>query len=311
MVLKHSPRTPCCGAQLASCFLAAGAPEGLVVPIQASYATTEKMVQHDRVGFVSFTGSVFGGQRIYQAVAESKLVDVSLELGGKDPAYVTADCDFARTIDGVMDGAFYNSGQSCCSVERIYVEAPLYDRFLEAAVAFAEGYKLGDPKVEGTTMGPMAQPNAPEFLKSQVEEAEAQHARVLTGGAPCQVDGRGRFFAPTVVSGTDHRMAISREESFGPIVAIQRVKDDAEALQLMNDSKFGLTASVWCQDVDRAKALLPKIEAGTVFLNRCDYLDPALAWTGWKQSGKGVSLSKLGFHAVTRAKSYHLRTQFL
>lgn len=310
VILKHSSRTAQCAHHIASCFDAAQGPDGLVTALTASHAITERAVQHSRVGYVSFTGSVFGGRRIYQAVAQSKFVDVGLELGGKDPAYVTANCDFDKTVDSVLDGAFYNAGQSCCGVERVYVEAPLYERFVDAAVALAEGYVLGNPKDDATTMGPMAQPNAPGALQGHVDDARNLGGRVLTGGGPIQVEGRGRFFAPTVVANTDHRMAIAKEESFGPVVAIQSVKNDEEALSLMNDSDLGLTASVWCQDIDRAKALLTQVEAGTVFLNRCDYLDPALAWTGWKDSGKGVSLSKFGFHAVTRPKSYHLRTRF-
>ena len=309
VVLKHSSRTPCCADQMAQAFAAAGVPEGLLTVVHADHATTEKLVQHEDIGFVSFTGSVFGGRQIYRAVAEKRFIDVTLELGGKDPAYVMADADFDFTVENVMDGAFYNAGQSCCGVERVYVEAPIYDRFCEAAVAFAEGLRLGDPKAEGTNLGPMAQPNAPGFLKGQVDEARAKGARILCGGAPTQHEGRGRFFAPTVAVDTDHAMAIAREESFGPVVAIQRVSGDEEALDRMNDSELGLTASVWTTDVARAKRLLPRVEAGTVFLNRADFLDPLLAWTGVKDSGKGVSLSQLGLQAVTRPKSYHLRTQ--
>lgn len=307
VVLKHSSRTPRCAEQIAEAFAEAGVPDGLVTVVHADHPTTERMVAHERVGFVSFTGSVFGGRRIYQAVAKERFVDVTLELGGKDPAYVCADADFDFAVENVLDGAFYNAGQSCCGVERIYVEAPIYERFCEAAKAFAEGLVLGDPQAEGTGLGPMAQANAPGFLAEQVEEARAKGARVLTGGAPTTHQGRGRFFAPTVVADTDHQMAIAVEESFGPVVAIQRVDGDEVAVERMNDSAYGLTASVWTEDVERAKRLLPRIEAGTVFLNRADYLDPMLAWTGYKDSGKGVSLSQLGLQAVTKPKSYHLR----
>lgn len=309
VVLKHSHRTPCCADQMGAAFAAAGVPEGLLTVVHADHPTTAKLVQHEDVGFVSFTGSVFGGRQVYQAVAEKRFIDVTLELGGKDPAYVMADANFDFAVENVMDGAFYNAGQSCCGVERVYVEAPIYDRFCEAAVAFAEALKIGNPKTEGTNLGPMAQPNAPGFLQNQVEEARAKGARILCGGAPTHHDGKGRFFAPTVAVDTDHAMAIAREESFGPVVAIQKVSGDEEALGRMNDSELGLTASVWTNDVARAKRLLPRIEAGTVFLNRADYLDPLLAWTGVKDSGKGVSLSQLGLQAVTRPKSYHLRTQ--
>lgn len=309
VILKHSSRTPRCAEQIAEAFAEAGVPEGLVTVVHADHPTTERLVQHPGIGFVSFTGSVFGGRRIYQAVADKRFIDVTLELGGKDPAYVCADADFDFTAENVLDGAFYNAGQSCCGVERVYVEAPVYDRFCEAAVAFAKGIKLGDPKVAGTGQGPMAQDNAPAFLQKQVEDARARGARILTGGTPVQHEGKGRFFAPTVAVDTDHAMAIATEESFGPVVAIQRVNTDAEAVERMNDSAFGLTASVWTQDVERGRRLLGQLEAGTVFLNRADYLDPMLAWTGVKDSGKGVSLSVLGLQAVTRPKSYHLRTK--
>lgn len=309
VVFKHSSRTPRCAEQIAEAFAAAGVPEGLVEVVHADHPTTERLVQHEGIGFVSFTGSVPGGRRIYQAVADKRFIDVTLELGGKDPAYVCADADFEHAAENVLDGAFYNAGQSCCGVERIYVQAPIYERFVEAAVAFAEGLKLGDPKVEGTGLGPMAQANAPGFLHAQVEDARAKGARILTGGAPTSHEGKGRFFAPTVAADTDHKMAIATEESFGPVVAIQSVDSDAQAIERMNDSELGLTASVWTQDVARAKKILPRLEAGTVFLNRADFLDPMLAWTGYKDSGKGVSLSELGIQAVTKPKSYHLRTK--
>ena len=310
VVLKHSHRTARMGEQISEAFAAAGVPRDLVVAVHADHAVAEQLVAHPLAGYVSFTGSTAGGRKIYQAVAAQRFIDVGLELGGKDPAYVCADAPFDFAVENVLDGAFYNAGQSCCGVERVYVEAPIYDRFVEAAVALAQSYRLGDPLLEGTTMGPMAQPNAPGFLRGQVEEARRLGAQVLLGGEALQdAAGRGRFFAPTVGAGTDHRMAIAVEESFGPVVAIQRVGGDAEAIERMNDSPYGLTASVWTADVERAKRILPEVQAGTVFLNRCDFLDPLLAWTGWKDSGKGVSLSKLGFHAVTRPKSHHLRVR--
>ncbi len=307
VVLKHSSRTPRCAEQIAEAFAAAGVPDGLVTVIHADHPTTERMVQHPGIGFVSFTGSVFGGRRIYQAVAQARFIDVTLELGGKDPAYVCADADFDFTAENVLDGAFFNAGQSCCGVERIYVEAPVYDRFCDVAVAFAEAIKIGDPKVDGTGQGPMAQANAQDFLRTQVEDARAKGARILTGGGPMQHEGKGRFFAPTVAADTDHRMAIATEESFGPVVCIQKVSGDQQAIERMNDSTLGLTASVWTEDIERGRTLLSQLQAGTVFLNRADYLDPMLAWTGVKDSGKGVSLSELGLQAVTRPKSYHLR----
>jgi acyl-CoA reductase-like NAD-dependent aldehyde dehydrogenase len=307
IVIKHSSRTPRCAEQLAEAFAAAGAPPDLVQVVHADHGVTESLVAHPRAGFVSFTGSVAGGRHVYRTVASKRFIDVGLELGGKDPAYVCEDAAFDATVANVVEGALYNAGQSCCGVERVYVHRAIYDRFLEAAVAEAAKYAIGDPKLGGTALGPMAQANAVGFLAGQVEEARSLGGRVLCGGAAVQHEGRGRFFAPTIVADTDHRMAIAREESFGPVVAIQAVDDDAAAIERMNDSELGLTASVWTADVERARRILPQLEAGTVFLNRCDYLDPLLAWTGVKDTGKGASLSKLGFLAVTRPKSYHLR----
>lgn len=309
VVLKHSSRTPRCSEQIAEAFLEAGAPPNLVTAIHTDHPTAERLVAHPLAGFVSFTGSVSGGRRIYRAVADARFIDVALELGGKDPAYVAADADLAFTVDNIVDGAFYNAGQSCCGVERVYVEAPIYDDVVEAIVEKTRGYVLGDPRDDKTTIGPLAQPGAPAFLEGQVKDAASRGARVLLGGKPTSHEGRGRFFEPTVVADTDHAMAIASEESFGPVVAIAKVSGDSEAIARMNDSAYGLTASVWTADRERAMKLVTQLEAGTVFMNRADYLDPLLAWTGVKDSGKGVSLSRLGYTAVTRAKSYHLRTQ--
>jgi acyl-CoA reductase-like NAD-dependent aldehyde dehydrogenase len=308
VVLKHAPRTFRMGEQLAEAFASAGVPDGLVTSLAVADEVAEALVQHPLAGYVSFTGSVATGRKVYQAVARSRFIDVGLELGGKDPAYVTADVDFDHAVENVVDGAFYNAGQSCCAVERVYVEAPLYDRFVEAAVALARGYRMGDPLAEGTNLGPMALPGAPALLRAQVEEARSLGARILVGGAEAADDqGRGRFFFPTIAADTDRRMAIAAEESFGPLLALERVSGDEDALRRMNDNRYGLTASIWTRDEARARRLARDLEAGTVFMNRCDFLDPLLAWTGWKDSGKGASLSKLGFHAVTRPKSYHLR----
>ncbi len=308
VVLKHSSRTPCCAEQFTKAWVASGGPQDLVTAIHADHAVCEALAAHPSTGLVSFTGSVAGGRKVYEAVARARFIDVVLELGGKDAAYVAADCAFEDTVSGIADGAFYNAGQGCCAVERVYVEAPLYDRFIEAVVEAARDFQPGDPSREETSLGPMAQAGAPAFLEAQVQSAAELGARVLVGGRPATHEGRGRFFLPTVVADTDHRMAIMREESFGPILAVAKVSTDEEALGRINDSPYGLTASIWTSDVERAKGLAQKVEAGTVFMNRADYLDPMLAWTGVKDSGKGVSLSHLGFHAVTRPKSFHFRT---
>ena len=307
VVLKQSPRAPRCAEQFAEAFEAAGAPKDLVTAIHCSYAVSEELVAHPLAGYVSFTGSVFGGRRIYQAVANSRFIDVGLELGGKDPAYVAEDANFEHAVVNLVEGGFYNAGQSCCGIERVYVHETIYDKFLEATVEETRNYQPGDPMVKDTSLGPMAQPTSVPFLEKQIDEAKSSGARILTGGSATQFDGKGRFFSPTIVADTDHSMSIAKEESFGPVIAIQKVSSDQQAIEKMNDSAFGLTASIWTSDIERGRKLLPQLEAGTVFLNRADYLDPHLAWTGVKDSGKGASLSALGFHAVTRPKSYHLR----
>lgn len=307
VVIKHSDRTSRMAEQIAESMARAGVPEHLVSARAMTHDTAAYLVQHEATGYVSFTGSVAGGRAVYRAIAERRFIDVGLELGGKDPAYVMADCNFERTVENVVDGAVYNAGQSCCAVERVYVEAPLYDRFVDAAVAEFEKIRLADPRSEQSDQGPMAQAPAPAYLAAQVEDARLRGGRVVTGGRPTVVDGKGRFFLPTVVADTDARMALEREETFGPVLAVASVSSDDEAVARMNASRYGLTASVWSTDVARARGILSRLEAGTVFLNRADFLDPMLAWTGRKDSGKGVSLSRLGFLAVTRPKSYHLR----
>ena len=310
VLVKHANRTALCGDAFASAFEQAGAPENLVTAIDATHETCAKIIARPEIGYVSFTGSVRGGHEVYREGAK-RFIDVGLELGGKDPAYVAPDADLPFAIANVVDGAYYNAGQSCCGIERIYVHASIYDRFVEGALAEVRKYRLGNPLEAATTMGPMAQPGAPEKLQAQVEEARAKGGRVLCGGmAVHDRAGKGRFFDPALVVDANHSMhGLMVEESFGPIVGVQKVADDEEAVRLMNDSPYGLTASIWTRDQDRAFRIGSQIETGTFFMNRCDYLDPLLPWTGVKDTGKGMSLSKYGFLPLTRRKSFHLRTQ--
>ncbi|HEY3820213.1 MAG TPA: aldehyde dehydrogenase family protein [Polyangiaceae bacterium] len=306
VLLKHSPRTPLCGEHFARAFAEAGAPAHLVQALDCDHPSSERIVGDDRVDHVVFTGSILGGHRIVEAAAK-RFLHPCLELGGNDPAYVAPDCDLAKTVENVVDGAIYNAGQSCCAVERVYVHKSVYGRFLEMAEPLVRAYVLGDPLSDGTTLGPIAQPGHVPELEALVQDARARGARVLAGGKRTSVGGRGRFFEATLVADCNHTMKLFRQESFGPILPVMAVESDEEALAKMNDSRLGLTASVWTRDRERATRFARVLEHGTVFMNRCDYLDPALPWSGWKDSGRGVGLSTLGFEALTRPKAMHFR----
>jgi acyl-CoA reductase-like NAD-dependent aldehyde dehydrogenase len=299
VVLKHSPRTPLCGAHFADAF-----GNEWVRTFFTDYATTEKIVGDPRVNGVLFTGSVLGGHKI-QAAAKDRFIPVGLELGGNDPAYVAADADLKNTVENVVDGAIYNAGQSCCAVERVYVHASLYDQFVAACEPLVRGYVTGDPKDDKTTLGPIAQPWHPKELDELVADAARAGATVVVGGK-----SDGRFFPATLVKAVPQAARLMQQESFGPILAIQKVASDEDALAKMNDSSLGLTASVWTKDKERAERIARQLDFGTVYMNRCDALDPALPWVGAKDSGRGVTLSALGFDHLTRPKALHFRLAF-
>ncbi len=306
VVLKASSQTLLVGERMAEAFHAAGVPADVFQNVVLDHATTEALIGARAFGFVNFTGSVGGGVAMEKAAAGT-FTPLGLELGGKDPGYVRADANLDAAVDTLMDGAMFNSGQCCCGIERIYVHESLYDAFVVKAVAWVNALKLGNPFDAATTLGPMANTRFAAVVRGQIAEAIAAGAKPLIDPANFPADDGGAYLAPQVLVNVDHSMRVMTEESFGPVVGIMKVKDDAEAIRLMNDSPYGLTASVWTEDYDTAAAIGAQIETGTVFMNRADYLDPALCWTGCKDTGRGGSLSYLGFHSVTRPKSYHLK----
>ncbi len=308
VLLKHSPQTALVADQIERAFREAGAPEGLVAALHADHPTVARLLSTRRFGYVSFTGSVRGGHDVYRAVAQDNFINVGLELGGKDPAIVLSDCDFDSTVENLVDGAFYNSGQSCCAVERVYVDASIFDRFVEAYVEKTKPYVVGNPLDAKTNLGPLVNDAAATRVRAQIDEAIRKGARdLLPEGSFTVPTSSSCYVAPRVFDKVDHSMQLMSEETFGPAIGIMKFSGEDEAVRLANDSVYGLTASIWSKDVDRARALSARIEAGTVFLNRCDYLDPGLPWTGVKDSGTGCSLSRLGFLQVTRPKNRHFR----
>jgi acyl-CoA reductase-like NAD-dependent aldehyde dehydrogenase len=304
VILKHAGQTLAVGDHLAEAFRAAGVPEDVFQNLVLDHDTTSALLSERAVDFVNFTGSVGGGQAIERAAAGT-FIPVSTELGGKDPGYVRADANVDAAVDTLLDGAMFNSGQCCCGIERIYVHESLFDQFVEKAVAWVNAQKLGNPLETDTTMGPMANVRFAKEVRAQIEEALADGAKAHIDTMPA--DDGGAYLTPQILTNVNHKMRVMRDESFGPVVGIMSVKDDEEAIALMNDSQFGLTASIWSADIATAEALGDRIETGTVFLNRCDYLDPALCWTGCKDTGRGQGLSKLAYQALTRPKSYHLK----
>lgn len=306
VVLKHSDQTPLCAERFADAFAAAGLPTGVFQVLHIDHDLVARAVADPRVAHVAFCGSVGGGRAVHAAAAGT-FKTVGLELGGKDPAYVRADADLAHAVPNLVEGATFNSGQSCCGVERIYVHQDVYDAFVAAFVAETCTLVMGDPTDPATTLGPMVRTANAALVQEHVAAAVAAGARALV--PPDAFPDRPLpYLAPQVLVDVDHSMAVMSQETFGPVVGIMPVRDDAHAIALMNDSRYGLTASIWTPDLDTAVALGDQLETGTVFLNRCDFLDPELAWVGVKDSGRGCTLSTVGFEHLTRPKSFHLRT---
>ncbi len=304
VVLKHATQTLLVGERMAKAFHNAGIPEDVFQNVFLDHDTTSVLIAGRAFDFVNFTGSVGGGKAMERAAAGT-FTGVGTELGGKDPGYVMEDADLDAAVDTLIDGAMFNSGQCCCGIERIYVAESLFDSFVEKAVAIVKGYQLGNPLDPETTLGPMANVRFADEVRAQISEA-------LADGANAHIetfaeDDGGAYLTPQILTNVTHDMRVMRDESFGPVVGIMPVKDDTEAVALMNDSPFGLTASLWTADLDRAAAVGDRIETGTVFMNRADYLDPGLCWTGCKDTGRGGGLSVIGYHNLTRPKSYHMK----
>lgn len=309
VVLKHSAQTPLCAERFAETFREAGLPEGVFQVMHLSHEDTERVVKDSRVAFVAFTGSVAGGHAIQRAVAE-RFIGTGLELGGCDPAYVRHDANLAHAVENLVDGAFFNSGQSCCGIQRIYVHEKLYDDFIAGAIALTRQYVLGNPTDQATTLGPLVRTSAAEQVRKQIGASVAAGARAALDERAFPASRPGTpYLAPQLLLDVNHGMSVMREEIFGPVAGVMKVRSDDEAVQRMNDSAFGLTAAIWTEDADAALALGDRIDTGTWFMNRCDYLDPALAWVGVKDSGRGCTLSRVGYEHLTRPKSFHLRTR--
>ena len=309
VVLKHSNQTRLCAERFAEAFQAAGLPPDVFQFVHCSHDQSARMIASPLVDFVAFTGSVAGGHAVQKA-ASDRFIGAGLELGGKDPAYVRADVNLAHAVENLVDGAMFNSGQSCCGIERIYAHESIYDAFVDGFVKLTRQYRLGNPIEANVNLGPMVRARAADFARGQVREAIAAGAKSLIDPGEFFADRDGTpYMAPQVLVHVDHSMRLMSEESFAPVIGIMRVKSDEEAIALMNDNEYGLTAAIWTSDPEAAISIGERVDTGTWFMNRCDYLDPALAWTGVKNSGRGCTLSLLGYEQLTRPKSFHLRVR--
>ena len=307
VILKHSLQTPLVAERYLQAAKAAGLPEGVFQIVHLDHENAARLIADKAVDGVFFTGSVTAGIAVQRSLTD-KFINCGLELGGKDPAYVRADADLDFTVNNLVDGSFFNSGQSCCGIERIYVHQDRFDDFVEGFVELAKKYVLGNPLETSTNLGPMVKTSAADYVRQQTQNAVNKGAKALIDESLFSNSKKGTaYLAPQVLIDVNHSMGVMTEETFGPVVGIMKVRDDAEAIRLMNDSQYGLTASIWTNDQDKACEIGSQVDTGTFFMNRCDYLDPALAWTGIKNTGRGITLSGLGYKQVTRAKSYHLR----
>ena len=308
VILKHSSQTPLCAEQLNKALIDSAIPDGVFQYLHLDHASTSKIISDNRIDHVLFTGSVSGGRQVKKAIGE-RFINAGLELGGKDPAYVRKDCNLQHAIENLADGSFFNSGQSCCGIERIYVDNEIYEKFVEGIKNFTEQYILDDPLKEQTNLGPVVKLSSATFIRNHIKEAISKGAKDIIDNKNFKIsEDNNCYVSPSVLIDVDHSMSFMMDETFGPTVGIMKVNNEEQAVKLMNDSPYGLTACIWTSDKEFALSFGKKIHTGTFFMNRCDYLDPGLAWTGVKDTGIGVTLSVLGFDHVTRAKSYHYRT---
>lgn len=309
VILKPSPQTPTVAEQFAAAFLEAGLPENVIQYFHCGTPELlEPLIRSPLVNNICFTGSVAGGLAV-QKVASDRIVNVGLELGGKDPAYVRDDVDVAWAAEEIVDGAIFNSGQSCCAIERVYVHKNIYDSFIAEVKNVLSKYRVGDPFKAETQIGPVISKRAKETILAHIADAVSKGAKDETPANATfeNFPSDGNYVKPTLLTGVNHNMTVMKDETFGPVIPVMKVDNDEEAVKLMNDSEFGLTASVWTKDVVLAENLIERVEAGTVFINRSDYPSPDLAWTGWKNSGRGVTLSRFGFDQFLKLKSYHVK----
>ena len=309
VILKHSAQTPLCSEQLYKS-AEKTLPKNVFNFMHLNHEDGLKIIADKRINFVSFTGSVKAGYEVNNA-AKNKFINIGLELGGKDPAYVRKDANISKSVENLVDGSFFNSGQSCCGIERIYVNENIYDDFVELFASLTYNYKLGNPINPETTLGPVVKESSAKFILSQIENAVNNGAKKVIDESKFSNElDFSNYLIPQVLVDVNHDMNFMMEETFGPAIGIMKVRSDEEAINLMNDSPYGLTASIWTQDLEIAEKIGDQIETGTFYLNRCDYLDPGLAWTGVKETGKGCSLSEIGYENLTRPKSYHLKLNF-
>ncbi|KAL4965304.1 aldehyde dehydrogenase family protein [Aspergillus stella-maris] len=309
VILRPSPQTPLIGDRLLEYFTKAGFPKNVIQVVHfGAWETFDEVVKIPQIKLVSFVGSTQGGLRLREATA-GRILPLNLELGGNDPAYVRPDADLAYTAAQIVDGAVFNSGQSCCAIERVYVHANVHDAFVAEVQKELATYKLGDPTDKATTTGPVISPQAVKNVQSHIDDALSRGAIDSTPPNPTftTLPNTGSFIAPRVLTNVSHDMKVMREETFGPVIPIMRVSSDEQAISLMNDSNYGLTASVWTKDVSEGEKIIEDIEAGTVFINRSDYPAPDLAWIGYKDSGLGCSLGPQAFDAFYQLKSFHIR----